>query len=1063
MDSYESSNFLCNKLKNSKNANKNIKKSKNPKEKINEENMKQKENSIKQNKNEINEIIQKTDNIRILSYNSRGFDMIKQKLCLELMEEAESEESMVPILCNQENFVLKGNSHLIRKAMKNYHVYIKPAKKNNLEGRPINGMFIALPKHLRSKSKDISPLNDRIQAVLLQTNEGKIMIINVYFPSDPKTAAYKTDSELEEVLIAIETLIHNHQCNKVVMVGDMNTDYKRKNGRVERYDKFLTDNSLADAWKQFDVDYTHEFENDGVTYFSTIDHIVWNNGLEKRVKTAGVLHRVGNTSDHIPIYCDIQLSSSYENKSTESRRKTVNTHAFEETDWQKFNEELDYRLTKVQVPECIECKDVHCKSVHHRKQIDDYTQDVLDTIDLAIKGVASTKRQNHTAAKVVPGWSDLVKPFCDDAKFWHAIWTSANKPLNTELHHIMKRTRNRYHYALRKCKRAAEHIKRDKLVKSCATTGNDIFDELRKLRHVQEDPPSIIDGNIKPEERFAEVYGKLYNSIDDKSEATRILEEIEVSITADSLSQVDKVTTDVIAEVIHEIKPKKSDPIFLFNSTCIKHAPKSLHMHLVNMIKCFLIHGHISDTLLIATIVPLIKDKLGDMENSDNYRSIALSSVLLKIFDWVIMNLYGKVLGLDELQFSYQKNCSTTMCTWLVVESINHFNRNGSDVFTCFMDMKKAFDTVKHSLLFRKLIDRKLPPIFIRLLLHMYTNQTAKVRWQGKMSKPLTILNGVKQGAVLSAILFCIYIDDLIKKLRKKGDGCWINQRYVGIAVYADDIVLLSPSQDGLQNMINECSDYAKKHHLTFSTNVNPVKSKTKCMAFLRKTRKLRSIKLNNEILPWISKIKHLGSTIVNDINCDMIQDLLEKRATYIARNSEINQEFSYAHPNTKIWLNNVYNSSFYGAPLWSLFSRDFEKLEKSWNVSQRMMLQLPRETHRFFLEPLSKTEHIIKSIRRRFDGFLTGIRQSYKEVLRHVLRTIEHDCRSTTGRNIRKLRLLQIDSTQENHPYMPIPEKDRWKVQFAEELTGVMSGGLAVCILSKNEIKEIVQFICCA
>ena len=154
--------------------------------------------------------------------------MIKQKLCLELMEAAESEGSMIPILCNQENFVLKGNSHLIRKAMKNYHVYIKPAKKNNLEGRPLNGMFIALSKFLRSKSKDISPLNDRIQAVLIQTNEGNVMIINVYFLSDPKTAAYNTDSELEDILIAINNLIHNHQCNKVVMIGDMNTDYKRK-------------------------------------------------------------------------------------------------------------------------------------------------------------------------------------------------------------------------------------------------------------------------------------------------------------------------------------------------------------------------------------------------------------------------------------------------------------------------------------------------------------------------------------------------------------------------------------------------------------------------------------------------------------------------------------------------------------------------------------------------------------------------------------------------------------------------------------------------------------------
>ena len=74
-------------------------------------------------------------------------------------------------------------------------------------------------------------------------------------------------------------------------------------------------------------------------------------------------------------------------------------------------------------------------------------------------------------------------------------------------------------------------------------------------------------------------------------------------------------------------------------------------------------------------MIPLIKDKLGDTESSDNYRSISLSSIILKIFDWVVITLFGDSLELDELQFSYQRNCSTTMCTWLVIESIAHSSK----------------------------------------------------------------------------------------------------------------------------------------------------------------------------------------------------------------------------------------------------------------------------------------------------------------------------------------------------------------------------------------------------
>ena len=288
-------------------------------------------------------------------------------------------------------------------------------------------------------------------------------------------------------------------------------------------------------------------------------------------------------------------------------------------------------------------------------------------------------------------------------------------------------------------------------------------------------------------------------------------------------------------KVVNNIKLHKNDPIFTFNSDWIKRASASLFQHLSLMMKCFWIHGHVSKVLLLATMVPLIKNKLGDSETSDNYRSIALSSVILKIFDLIVLLLFGENLGFDDLQFSYQQNCSTTMCTWLMVENTNYFLRNGSNVYSCFMDMRKAFDTVQHSKLFQKLNQRNLSSIFTRLIIVMYVSQSANVRWGKEMSKSFRITNGVKQGAVLSAILFCVYIDELITKLRRNKTGCWIDGNFVGIIVYADDIVVLSPTLGGLQEMIDICSDYAGKHNLSFSTNENPNKSKTKCIAFLKK------------------------------------------------------------------------------------------------------------------------------------------------------------------------------------------------------------------------------------
>ena len=76
----------------------------------------------------------------------------------------------------------------------------------------------------------------------------------------------------------------------------------------------------------------------------------------------------------------------------------------------------------------------------------------------------------------------------------------------------------------------------------------------------------------------------------------------------------------------------------------------------------------------------------------------------MKIVDWIYILLYGENLKLDDLQFAYQAECSTNMYTWLVLETIDYFTRNGGEVYACSMDMTKAFDLVVHSLLLMKLL-----------------------------------------------------------------------------------------------------------------------------------------------------------------------------------------------------------------------------------------------------------------------------------------------------------------------------------------------------------------------
>ena len=90
----------------------------------------------------------------------------------------------------------------------------------------------------------------------------------------------------------------------------------------------------------------------------------------------------------------------------------------------------------------------------------------------------------------------------------------------------------------------------------------------------------------------------------------------------------------------------------------------------------------------------------------------------------------------------------------------------------CFMDASKAFDRVNHWTLFKKIIDRGTPLIFVRIIMQWYTTQKACVRWGSALSDNFLITNGVRQGGILSPLFFNVYMDCLSESLSNTQTGC---------------------------------------------------------------------------------------------------------------------------------------------------------------------------------------------------------------------------------------------------------------------------------------------------
>ena len=124
------------------------------------------------------------------------------------------------------------------------------------------------------------------------------------------------------------------------------------------------------------------------------------------------------------------------------------------------------------------------------------------------------------------------------------------------------------------------------------------------------------------------------------------------------------------------------------------------------------------------------------------------------------------------------------------------------------------------------LLSRGLLNVMIHFLLRWYQSQHLRTKWNGFTSDAFSVSRGVRQGGVLSPILFTLYIDDLLKELSQSSVGCYWGNIFVGVLAYADDVTLLAPSLSPLRKLLAMCEKSGCVLRLTF----NP--DKTQCIRF---------------------------------------------------------------------------------------------------------------------------------------------------------------------------------------------------------------------------------------
>jgi len=230
-----------------------------------------------------------------------------------------------------------------------------------------------------------------------------------------------------------------------------------------------------------------------------------------------------------------------------------------------------------------------------------------------------------------------------------------------------------------------------------------------------------------------------------------------------------------------------------------------LYVCLSLLFSSMIMHGCAPKDFKLSTLVPIPENKRKSQNDSNNYRAIALSSVLGKLLDRILLTKYHDELITSDYQFGFKKQHSTVGCTFVVNEIIQYYLNNNTNVYSVLLDASQAFDRVNYVKLFNLLINRKMCPIIIRFLVNLYTSQIFRTKWGNVMSEIISVSNGVKQGGVMSPILFTIYMDELLIILSMSGVGCYIGNTYCGSLGYADDVILLCPTLMSMRKMLSIC------------------------------------------------------------------------------------------------------------------------------------------------------------------------------------------------------------------------------------------------------------------
>ena len=284
------------------------------------------------------------------------------------------------------------------------------------------------------------------------------------------------------------------------------------------------------------------------------------------------------------------------------------------------------------------------------------------------------------------------------------------------------------------------------------------------------------------------------------------------------------ISLEEVCLLSKRLKNKKASSSDSLSNEIIKLAVEVLPSYFQKLFNEILCRGHFPSVWSKGFIVPIHKS--GCHIDPNNYRGICISSCLGKFFTLIMNERLNEYLQenniMNKCQIGFRKKFRTADHLLVLKTLVDYYKSKRKPIFACFVDFRKAYDSVWREGRFLKLILNGCSRKFIRLMLNMYSSYNCSVKLEEGNTPFFKSQIGVKQGCNLSPTLFNLFINDLPDIFNRSCTPVALNDTELSCLLYADDLVLLSESKAGLQNCLTKLDRYTKKWKL----NINFKKSK---------------------------------------------------------------------------------------------------------------------------------------------------------------------------------------------------------------------------------------------